>query len=60
MKIRLLGYKSRYIAALSIGVSRGNVIKVSKEIGEQLLNQNTKERTVWEEATPKKTKKEDN
>lgn len=59
MKIRLLGYKSRYVAALSIGVSRGNVVEVSKEIGEQLLSQNTKVLTVWEEATPKKVKKEE-
>jgi hypothetical protein len=54
MKIKLVGYKSRFIPDYNLTFYRGDEKEVTKELGENLLQHNTKDRIIWEEVKSKK------
>ncbi len=56
MKLKQIGYKSRFVADIQQVVQRGDVVEVPKELGENLLKHNTDTLTVWEVAESKKNK----
>jgi hypothetical protein len=58
MKLKLVGYKSRFVALLNKPVGRDQEIEVEDKLGALLLAQNTDAFQVWEQVTAKKKTKE--
>lgn len=56
MKIKLVNYKSRFIADLSKTVFLNEEIEVDDKIGNLLLKHNTDTQKVWEEIKIKKVR----